>query len=66
MTPCTRIYYLYYNLRALPKSFKEEGLYLRRSASGLDQLKLNGLSIDPLKLKYEIGNETSYTLKFIR
>ena len=69
MTPCALISYLdsNFNLRALPKCFKEEGYPdVGLLLAWLDQLKLNGLSINLLKEKYQIGNETSYTLKFIR
>lgn len=48
MAPCARIHYLYSDPGALPKCFKE-GLSWRRFASGLDQPKLNGVSIALLK-----------------
>lgn len=50
MVPCALIHYFESNLGALPKCFKE-GLSWRRSASHLDQLKLNGISIVLLLLK---------------
>ncbi|THU43469.1 hypothetical protein C4D60_Mb00t04050 [Musa balbisiana] len=43
MVPCALIYYLYSDLGAIPKCFKEG------SAFGLDQPKLNGISIAPLQ-----------------
>jgi len=48
MAPCALIHYVNSNPGALPKCFKE-GLSWRRSAFGLDQLKLNGVSIALLK-----------------
>lgn len=48
MAPCALIHYLYSESGALPKCFKE-GLSWRRSASGLDQPKLNGVSSVLLK-----------------
>jgi len=48
MVPCALIHYLYSNLGAIPKCFKE-GLPWLRSASGLNQPKLNGVSTAPLQ-----------------
>jgi hypothetical protein len=54
MVPCALIHYWY---RSTSKVFqRREGLSWRRSASGLDQPKLNGVSIILIKIKNQTWN----------